>query len=177
VKEKFTPEEWHLLKLLPFLAFSFVAGSLREVKRLKLDGSALAVFQTWLAYPTSYGDALHREVAQDTPQSEWDALLSESRDPTKIEASVVEGAPPPEGDETLAIISRLLVIRGILAAKLIVEQYESFVTSVLTISADAPFRDVPRKGRERADEAISTLAGMLLQDPSTASATVSVSGS
>ena len=174
MKDRFTPEEWHLLKLMPFLAYSFVSQDLRQVKRLKLDKGVQEVFLTWLAHPGAYTDALHREIALDTPESEWEGLLAESQDPKKIEASTVEGTPPEE-DQTLAIISRLLRIRAILVAKLIAEQYQSFVTSVLTTSADTPFRNIPRKGRDRANEAISTVFGMLLQDPQSGTATVSVS--
>lgn len=172
MKDRFTPEEWDLLKLTPFLSFAFVSQRLSEVKRLKLK-DAQKIFETWLTHPGGYTDALHREVALDTPQAEWNALLEESRDPTKIEPSVLEGGEVPERDETLAMLSRLLVIRKILANKLILEQYESFMRSVLTTSADAPFRNVPKKGREPAVEAASMLAGMLLKDP-TASVTVSM---
>lgn len=162
MKDRFTPEEWHLLKLLPFLSYSFVCDSLSGVKRLKLDG-AHDVFRTWLGHPTVHADGFHREVALDTPQGEWDGLLAEAQDPFKIEASAVDGPVPPGGDVTLAIITRLLRIRGILSSKLIREQYEPFVLSVLRTSVLTPFASVPRKARDRTQEAISTLGGMLLE--------------
>jgi hypothetical protein len=155
LKQKFAPQEWHLLKLLPCLMFNYVGRSLSGAKKFEMNeaqfGKILLGFDPNLAK-----DPLHREVATDTPQSEWTDLVAESLDPSKIERSVVRG-DVPESDPELMLLSRMLMARDLLNEKLIREQYQSYLTSVLLTSAFLPFKEIHKKARKPANDAQNKL--------------------
>jgi hypothetical protein len=81
MKEKFTPEEWSLLKILPFQVFVLVAGSDK-----KIDKKEIEQLQKDLQSAAFYKDPLHREVAVDILTSNVDALIKQAMDVSQFAA-------------------------------------------------------------------------------------------
>jgi len=106
MKEKFTQEEWQLLKLLPFQVFVLVAGA-----DGRIDKEEVAQLQKDLRDAPFYKDLLHRELFIDILSSDINALITEAADVTKLAA-------------------RASQMKAILQQKLTPEEYQRFVGSM-----------------------------------------------
>jgi hypothetical protein len=106
VKEKFSPAEWELLKLLPFHIFVMVAGADR-----KIDEKEIAQLNEDLKTAPYYKDPLHRELFLDILASDVNALAQEAMDPSKL-------------------LQRANQIKAILKEKLTLDEYQRFVASI-----------------------------------------------
>jgi len=106
MKEKFTQEEWQLLKLLPFQVFVLVAGA-----DGRIDKEEVAQLQKDLRDAPFYKDPLHRELFIDILSSDINALITEAADVTKLAA-------------------RASQMKAILQQKLTPEEYQRFVGSM-----------------------------------------------
>jgi hypothetical protein len=106
MKERFTPEEWSLLKTLPFQVFVLVAGSDK-----KIDKKEIEQLQKDLQSAAFYRDPLHREVAVDILTSDIDALIKQAMDVSQFAA-------------------RASRIKTFLHEKLSSEEYQRFVGSL-----------------------------------------------
>ncbi|MBC7265112.1 MAG: hypothetical protein H5T64_12265 [Chloroflexi bacterium] len=106
MKEKFSTEEWELLKLLPFQVFALVAGADKKV-----DQQEIAQLQKDLQDAPFYKDPLHKELAVDILTSDVSALISKATDASKF-------------------VDRANQIKGILKVKLTTEEYQRFVASM-----------------------------------------------
>jgi hypothetical protein len=106
MKEKFTQEEWELLKLLPFHVFVMVAGADR-----KIDEDEVAQLNEHLRTAPFYKDPLHRELFVDILTSDVNALVEKAIDPSKL-------------------LERANQIKAILRQKLTLDEYQRFVASM-----------------------------------------------
>ncbi len=106
MKEKFTQEEWGLLKLLPFQVFIMVAGA-----DGRIDKEEVGQLQKDLRDAPFYKDALHKELFMDILSSDINALIQEAGNATKL----------PE---------RLSQMKIILKQKLAPEEYQRFLGSM-----------------------------------------------
>ena len=106
MKEKFTQEEWQLLKLLPFQVFVLVAGADGRV-----DKEEVAQLQKDLRDAPFYKDPLHRELFVDILSSDINSLIREAADATKLPA-------------------RASQMKTILQQKLTPEEYQRFIGSM-----------------------------------------------
>jgi hypothetical protein len=106
MKEKFTQEEWGLLKLLPFHVFVMVAGADR-----KIDKKEIAQLSEDLRTAAFYKDPLHRELFIDILTSDVNALVEEAMDISKL-------------------LGRANQIKAILKEKLTPDEYQRFVASM-----------------------------------------------
>jgi len=79
MKEKFTQEEWQLLKLLPFQVFVLVAGA-----DGRIDKDEVAQLQKDLREAPYYKDPLHRELFMDILSSDINALIKEAANVAKL---------------------------------------------------------------------------------------------
>ena len=111
MKERFTIEEWELLKRLPFATFVFIAIADGEI-----DSREFANFETRLNNAGKYREPLQRELLLDLLGSDVEALLEEAMD------SVVED---------------LEDAKRILAARLTREEYHRFLASLFTLGLAA----------------------------------------
>lgn len=102
MKEKFTPEEWEMLKALPFTAFGIVA-----LADGKVDDKEAAEFNKRLQSAAGYKDPLHKEVALDILVSDMQALIARAG---KVDLST---------------------IKGFLREKLTQDEYQRFLGSIL----------------------------------------------
>jgi len=106
MKEKFTPEEWEFLKLLPFQVFVLVAGADQKV-----DEAEVAQLQKDLQDAAFYKDPLHRELFVDILTSDINALIKEAMDLSKF-------------------VERANQMKATLKEKLTPEEYQRFVGSM-----------------------------------------------
>jgi len=106
MKEKFTPEEWQLLKLLPFQVFVLVAGA-----DGRIDKEEIAQLQKDLRDAPFYKDALHRELFIDIVSSDINALILEVADVSKL-------------------VERANRMKTVLKQKLTPDEYQSFLGSM-----------------------------------------------
>jgi hypothetical protein len=106
MKERFTQEEWQLLKLLPFQVFVLVAGA-----DGRIDKEEVAQLQKDLRDAPFYKDVLHRELFVDILSSDINALIKEAADATKL-------------------AERAGKMKAILQQKLTPEEYQRFVGSM-----------------------------------------------
>ena len=106
MKEKFTPKEWELLKLLPFQLFVLVAGADQ-----KIDGAEVAQLNENLKKAPFYKDPLHRELIIDIIASDVNDLIKEAMDASKF-------------------VDRANRIKSILRGKLTPDEYQRFLGSV-----------------------------------------------
>jgi hypothetical protein len=106
MREKFTREEWELLKLLPFQVFALVAGADQKV-----DEAEVAQLQKDLQDAPFYKDPLHRELFVEILSSDISALIKEVMDFSKF----------PE---------RANQMKAILKEKLTPDEYQRFVGSM-----------------------------------------------
>ena len=79
MKEKFTQEEWELLKLLPFQVFYLVAGA-----DGKIDKEEVGQLQKDLRDAPFYKDMLHKELSIDILSSDIKALIKEAGNVNKL---------------------------------------------------------------------------------------------
>ena len=106
MKEKFTKEEWELLKVLPFQVFVMVAGADGRV-----DKDELAQLKKDLRDAPCYKDPLHRELFVDILSSDIKALIKEATDVSKF-------------------TERVNRMKAILKKKLTPSEYQRFVGSM-----------------------------------------------
>ena len=106
MKEKFSQEEWELLKLLPFQVFYLVAGA-----DGKIDQEEIGQLQKDLRDAPFYKDALHKELSLDILSSDIKALIREAGDITKL-------------------AERTRQIKAFLKQKLTPEEYQKFLGSM-----------------------------------------------
>ena len=106
MREKFTQEEWDVLKLLPFQVFVLVAGADQEV-----DKAEIAQLQKDLQEAAFYKDPLHRELFVDILSSDINALIKEAMDVSKF-------------------VERASQMKVTLRGKLTPEEYQRFVASM-----------------------------------------------
>lgn len=106
MKEKFTTEEWELLKLLPFIVFALVAGADK-----KIDQQEIAQLQKDLQDAPFYKDPLHKELTVDILTSDISGLISKATDVSKI-------------------VDRSTQMKEILQTKLTTDEYQRFVASM-----------------------------------------------
>jgi hypothetical protein len=106
MKERFTQEEWQLLKILPFQVFVLVAGA-----DGRIDKEEVAQLQKDLRDAPFYKDVLHRELFVDILSSDINALIKEAADATKL-------------------AERAGKMKAILKQKLTPEEYQRFVGSM-----------------------------------------------
>jgi hypothetical protein len=106
IKEKFTKDEWDLLKVLPFQVFLMVAASDADVDKKELEE-----FDKDLRGAPFYKDALHRELLLDVLTSDINALLQQAMDTNKF-------------------ADRIRRMKSILQSRLSGEEYQRFVGSV-----------------------------------------------
>jgi len=106
MREKFTQEEWELLKILPFQVFVLVAGADQKV-----DDAEVAQLQKDLQEAAFYKDPLHRELFVDILSSDINALIKEAMDLSKF-------------------VERANQMKATLKEKLTPEEYQRFVGSM-----------------------------------------------
>lgn len=106
MREKFTQEEWALLKLLPFQVFVLVAGADQQV-----DKAEMAQLEKDLRDAPFYKDPLHRELFVDILSSDINALIKEAIDLSKF-------------------VERANQMKATLKEKLTPEEYQRFVGSM-----------------------------------------------
>jgi len=106
MREKFTQEEWELLKLLPFQVFVLVAGADQKV-----DEAEAAQLQKDLQGAAFYKDPLHRELFVDILSSDLNALIKEAMDLSKF-------------------VERANQMKATLKEKLTPDEYQRFVGSM-----------------------------------------------
>ena len=106
MKEKFTQEEWELLKLLPFQVFILVAGA-----DGRIDKEEVAQLQKDFREAPFYKDALHKELFIDILSSDINALIKEAGNVTRL-------------------AERTSQIKALLKQKLTPEEYQRFVGSM-----------------------------------------------
>jgi hypothetical protein len=106
MKERFTPEEWSQLKVLPFQVFALVAASDEKIDQKELDQ-----LQSDLKNAAFYRDPLHREIALDILTSDMQSLIQQALD-------VSQFAP------------RASSIKTFLTEKLSTEEYQRFMGSL-----------------------------------------------
>lgn len=102
MKEKFTPEEWEMLKALPFAAFGVVA-----LADGKVNHKEAAEFNKRLQSAAGYKDPLHKELALDILVSDIPVLIARA---AKVD---------------------LNSIKGFLGEKLTQDEYQRFLGSIL----------------------------------------------
>ena len=78
MKEKFTQEEWELLKLLPFQIFVMVAGADQNI-----DEKEITQLHEDLKSAPFYKDPLHRELFVDILSSDFKGLIQNAMDVSK----------------------------------------------------------------------------------------------
>jgi len=106
MKEKFSQEEWELLKLLPFQVFIMVAGA-----DGRIDKEEVAQLQKDFRDAPFYKDALHKELFIDILSSDINALIREAGNVTKL-------------------LERSSQMKAILKQKLTPEEYQRFLGSM-----------------------------------------------
>lgn len=106
MKEKFTQEEWDLLKLMPFQVFVLVAGADQ-----KIDEKEIAQLNEDMKKAPFYKDPLHRELFIDILTSDAGALIKEAMDVSKF-------------------VERANRAKAILKEKLTPDEYQRFVGSM-----------------------------------------------
>ena len=106
MKEKFTHEEWQLLKILPFQVFIMVAGA-----DGRIDKDEIAQLQKDLRDAPFYKDELHKELLIDILSSDINALIKEAGAATKV-------------------AERTSQMRTILQQKLTPDEYQRFLGSM-----------------------------------------------
>lgn len=106
MRERFTQEEWELLKLLPFQVFVLVAGADQ-----KIDEAEVAQLNEDLRTAPFYKDPLHRELFVDILTSDVNSLTKEAMDISRF-------------------VERANQIKVILREKLTPEEYQRFVASM-----------------------------------------------
>lgn len=106
MKEKFTTEEWGLLKLLPFHVFLLVAGADKNV-----DKEEIAQFDEEIKGAPFYKDPLHREIALDILTSDVGTLLQQAMDVSRF-------------------TERMARMKMVLQTKLTHDEYQRFVGSL-----------------------------------------------
>lgn len=106
MKEKFTHEEWQLLKILPFQVFIMVAGA-----DGRIDKDEIAQLQKDLRDAPFYKDELHKELLIDILSSDINALIKEAGAATKV-------------------VERTNQMRTILKQKLTPDEYQRFLGSM-----------------------------------------------
>ena len=103
--ERFTDEEWELVKMVPFQAFGMVAGADGEVDKAEAE----ELFKRMTGGAMGYKDPLHKAVAMDIVGKDWGPLIKGSMDPAVAH---------PEKIKTL------------LREKLTFQEYQSFLGSI-----------------------------------------------
>jgi len=106
MKEKFTNDEWELLKLLPFQVFVLVAGADQNI-----DKDEVAQLQADLKDAPFYKDPMHRELTIDILGSDINALIKKAMDMSTF-------------------VERASQMKQTLEAKLTVDEYQRFVASM-----------------------------------------------
>ena len=106
MKEKFTDEEWQLLKILPFQVFILVAGA-----DGRIDQEEVAQLQKDLRDAPFYKDALHKELFLDILSSDINALIREAADVSKL-------------------AERASQVKALLKQKLTPDEYQRFLGSM-----------------------------------------------
>ncbi len=106
MKEKFTQEEWQLLKLLPFRVFVLVAGA-----DGRIDKGEVEQLQKDFRDAPFYKDPLHRELFIDILSSDINALIQEAADVSKLAEQSSQ-------------------MKAILKEKLTPEEYQRFLGSM-----------------------------------------------
>ncbi len=106
MKEKFSQEEWELLKLLPFQVFYLVAGA-----DGKIDQEEIGQLQKDLRDAPFYKDELHKELTIDILSSDIKALIKEAGKIDKL-------------------AERTRQIKECLKEKLTIKEYQKFLGSI-----------------------------------------------
>jgi hypothetical protein len=106
MKEKFSQEEWELLKLLPFQVFIMAAGA-----DGRIDKEEVAQLQKDFRDAPFYKDELHKELFIDILSSDINALIREAGNVTKL-------------------LERSSQMKAILKQKLTPEEYQRFLGSM-----------------------------------------------
>ena len=106
MREKFTEEEWRVIRILPLVTFVFAAGS--EGK--EVDEGEVAAFASELRDPLKRQDPLHRAILADI-EPDLRALSHESVDLSQI-------------------VERMALGEAILKSLLTAEDYQRFAGSI-----------------------------------------------
>jgi hypothetical protein len=146
MKEKFTSDEWELLKIFPFQIFVVVAGA-----DLNIDEKEIEQFNKDLHIAPFYKDPLHKELFIDILSSDITKLLKKAMDVSKL-------------------VEHVNKIKNILKAKLTIDEYQRFTASMFVNAvkvAQASGGSI-FGGNKISDEekrALLLLAGMFELDP------------
>jgi hypothetical protein len=106
MREKFTQEEWELLKLLPFQIFVMVAGADQNI-----DEKEITQLHEDLKSAPFYKDPLHRELFVDILTSDFKGLIQNAMDVSKL-------------------VERANQMKTALKQKLTSDEYQRFVASM-----------------------------------------------
>lgn len=129
MKERFTPDEWELVRCVPIQAFGIVAGADMQADQREFEEFAGRMLRGGMTYK----DTLHREVAQEFASDDLSKRIEKA---TQMEIG---------GTKTL------------LRTKLTPQEYQSFLGSIL-IDAVAVARASGEAGKEIGDQEQTMLA-------------------
>lgn len=137
MRERFTDEEWKLVRHIPFDAFIFAA-----LADKKVEEAEVAAFTETLEKAAALKDPLHREIALDWVASGLEAIGQE----LQFEMSESNDAMHVRFDRT----------KPVLKDKLTHDEYQSFVLSVTINGMAVAAASAGKKGFLRKKERIST---------------------
>lgn len=146
MKERFTQEEWELLKILPFQVFIMVAAA-----DGKVDKKEWAQQVENLRNAPFYKDELHRELFIDIASAEIDTPIKEAADVAKL-------------------TERTSRIKEILKQKLNPEEYQKFIASIfinglqVAGASGGSFLGLGDKVSNEEKQALAMFAGMFELD-------------
>ena len=106
MREKFTEEEWGLLKILPFHLFVMVAGADQDVDKAEIEA-----LQNELRDAPVFKDPLHRALFLDIVMSDPMPYIKEAMNLGKL-------------------VERSMKVKGFLRKKLTEDEYQRFVGSM-----------------------------------------------
>lgn len=152
MRNRFTPEEWEELRLLPFLLWRLLTASVPD-RGKELLRQTLARIEAG----AGVADPLHRELLAGTPRSDWERLISGLPD--------LPSPPEISAGGTFELWKRLRTIRAFLQKELTGEPATAFLRSVLVAHWTGPLQALPREERPRTKEAVTLLKTGLGLDP------------
>lgn len=128
-KERFAPEDWHQLKLLPILVFEFTFLRLARDRPQDVDpDQPRTFFRSLLDYKPL--EPTFRELIVDISDSEWPALVEEG-----------------SRSDVLGVLDSLEAIRGSLSGALSRREYNTFLTAVISVGMQ-PFQALPVEAKD-----------------------------
>lgn len=142
MNERFSPDEWRELKLLPVRAFNFALLRLARERPDALDAAqAQTFFRGFLvAKPI---EPLFRELMEDVDEADWPGLVSEAA-----------------ASDILDLMEPLERTRAMLSDRLSRKEYNTFLGSVVQV-AIIPFQGLPAEARSVWMGALADLTKLL----------------